>query len=258
MSLRTSLGPSRGWVTRHRSTSRRGHPRPGTAGRFLDRSGRVRGGRVRGCRGLAVPARRPARRTGCARSTVEAIRARRDPAAVRQPVLASGYEVGVSHSAVRAALGPVGVQAAVRRRSGVQAAVRLTPVGWSAVQALVHRTGMRGVRDQARAEVRDEMTRRPHRRVPGLAAPLLVRLMGRHFAGTSQQLTVVVVSHLDRFACCCRFVILVLREGSRVAVIGRIRGIRVVGMAAPLAPGQAVCVTAEAGVATFHQIPPGP
>jgi hypothetical protein len=83
--------------------------------------------------------------------------------------------------------------------------------------------------------------------------------MGRHFAGTSWQLTVVVVSHLDRFACCCcRFVILVLRDGSRVAVIGRIRGIRVVGMAAPLAPGQAVRVTAEAGVATFHQIPPGP
>jgi hypothetical protein len=73
----------------------------------------------------------------------------------------------------------------------------------------------------------------------------------------SQQLAVFVVSYPGRFTC-CRFVILVLGEGSRGSVIGRIRGVRVVGMATALAPGQAVCVTAEAGVATFHQIPPGP
>jgi len=102
---------------------------------------------------------------------------------------------------------------------------------------------------QAWAEVRGELAWRAHGRVPGLAGPLLVRLMGlvgRHLAGASQQLTVVVVVVLDRyrFACSCRLV-LFLNEGSVVESVG-------------MAPGQAVRVTAEAGVATFHQIPPGP
>jgi hypothetical protein len=73
--------------------------------------------------------------------------------------------------------------------------------------------------------------------------------MGRRLARASQQLAVVVV--LDRYglACSCRFVLfLMLKIGRLVAVIES------VGMA----PGQAVRVTAEAGVATFHQIPPGP
>jgi hypothetical protein len=73
--------------------------------------------------------------------------------------------------------------------------------------------------------------------------------MGGRLVRASQQLAVVVV--LDRYglACSCRFVLfLFLKIGRLVAVIES------VGMA----PGQAVRVTAEAGVATFHQIPPGP
>ena len=46
------------------------------------------------------------------------------------------------------------------------------------------------------------------------------------------------------------------RQG-RVAVIGRI-GSRAVTAAVPLAPRLTVRVTAQAGVATFHQVPPGP
>jgi hypothetical protein len=107
------------------------------------------------------------------------------------------------------------------------------------------------------------MTRRPDRRVSRLADLLLadlllVGLMGWHLAGTPQQLAVIVVFDLDRFACSCRFFFLVLRERSLVAIIGWIRGIGFVGVAAVLARGWTVRVTAEAGVATFHQIPPGP
>jgi hypothetical protein len=79
--------------------------------------------------------------------------------------------------------------------------------------------------------------------------PLLARLMGRRLAGTSQQLAVVVVLDRYRFACSCRLVLLLVLKGGRLEAV-----IESVGMA----PGQAVCVTAEAGVATFHQIPPGP
>jgi hypothetical protein len=67
--------------------------------------------------------------------------------------------------------------------------------------------------------------------------------------GAALQLTVVVVLDRYGFARCCRFVLfLVLRRGRLIAVVES------VGMA----PRQAVRVTAEAGVATFHQIPPGP
>jgi hypothetical protein len=75
----------------------------------------------------------------------------------------------------------------------------------------------------------------------------LMGFMGRHLAGASQQLAVVVILDRYRFACSCRLV-LFLKGGRLVAVIES------VGMAS----GQAVRVTAEAGVATFHQIPPGP
>jgi hypothetical protein len=73
--------------------------------------------------------------------------------------------------------------------------------------------------------------------------------MGRRLAGTSQQLAVVVVLDRYGFARCWRLVLfLVLRKGRLIAVVES------VGMV----PRQAVRVTAEAGVATFHQIPPGP
>jgi hypothetical protein len=80
---------------------------------------------------------------------------------------------------------------------------------------------------------------------------MLVRLMGQRLAWPSQQLTVVVVVVLDRyrFNCSCRLVLFLVLKGGRLVAV-----IESVGMA----PGQAVRVTAEAGVATFHQIPPGP
>ena len=102
---------------------------------------------------------------------------------------------------------------------------------------------------QAGAEVRGELAWRAHGRVPRLTDLLLVRLMGlvgRRLAGAPEQLAVVVVLDRYRFACCRRLVLfLAVKEGSVIESVG-------------MAPGQAVRVTAEAGVATFHQIPPGP
>jgi len=73
--------------------------------------------------------------------------------------------------------------------------------------------------------------------------------MGRRLAGVPRRLTVVVVLDRYGFACSWRFVLfLVLMQGRLVAVI----------KSAGTVSGQAVRVTAEAGVATFHQIPPGP
>ena len=141
----------------------------------------------------------------------------------------------------------------VVRASRNPAAVRQAGLPGRRRIAIRHRS-VRGAVGQAWAEVRGELAWRAYRRIPGFTGPLLVRLtgfMGRRLAGASQQLAVVVVLDLDRygFARCCRFVLfLVLRRGRLIAVVES------VGMA----PRQAVRVTAEAGVATFHQIPPGP
>jgi hypothetical protein len=179
-------------------------------------------GRLRRSRGLAVPAR--------------------DPAAVGQPELASGREVAACPGVVRVAFGLV----------GAQAAVRLIPVRRSAVipRSLAGRVG-----DQGRAEVVDEMTGRPHGRVSWLAPP---RLVHRTFTGVPQQLPVVPACRRGWLARQGGFLLLVVfGEHRRIALLGRGRRIRIDGTAARV-PGQAVCVTAEAGVATFHQIPPGP
>jgi hypothetical protein len=153
----------------------------------------------------------------------------------------------------------------------VRSAVDRVLTGWIAVRSAIDRVLARRIavksaicldraghcRDraavgQAWAEVRGELARRPYRRAPGLIGPLLVRLMGlvgRHLAGASQQLAVVVVLDRYRFACSCRLVLFLVLKGGRLVAV-----IESVGMAS----GQAVRVTAEAGVATFHQIPPGP
>ena len=107
-------------------------------------------------------------------------------------------------------------------------------------------------RDSARRDsARGESAGLAWARASRLAEPLLP---GRHFARTAQQLTVVVFLGVYRPA---RPGGIVLLGGGRVAVVGRI-GFRVVAAAIPLAPGWTVRVTAEAGVATFHQLPPGP
>src|SRR5207249_2089886 len=74
------------------------------------------------------------------------------------------------------------------------------------------------------------------------------RLPGRHLARAPQQLPEVVVLGLT--ARPGRIIVL-----GRIAVVG---GIRPVATAVPLVPGRTVRVTAKAGVATFHPIPPGP
>jgi hypothetical protein len=185
--LRTRLNSPGAWFTGQRgtgqrgtgqrSTGNRGRPHARTAEwiRSRDRarssrvrtgsggSGRVRGGsgRSRGRRsgrGLAVSTSGPGRRVRCAGRTVEAVRVPRDPSPVRQPVLASGHEVGVSRqAAARVAIEPVAVQAAVLAR--------------------LARTGV-AVGDDARAQVRNEMTGRSHRLASGLAAPRPVRVLG--------------------------------------------------------------------------------
>jgi len=86
-------------------------------------------------------------------------------------------------------------------------------------------------------------------RTSGLAEALLP---GRHLAWTPQQLPVVVFLDVYRSSRPARIVLL----GGGVAVIGGV-GFRSVSAAILLAPGQTVRVTAEAGVVTFHQIPPG-
>ena len=78
------------------------------------------------------------------------------------------------------------------------------------------------------------------------------RLMGRHLARAPQQLTVIVVLGLRTSARLGRIVLL-----GREAVAGGM-GRRAIAAAVPLVPGRTVRVTAEAGVATFHPIPPGP
>ena len=74
------------------------------------------------------------------------------------------------------------------------------------------------------------------------------RLPGRHLARAPQQLPDFVVLGLTAWP-------------GRIIVLGRepiVGGIRPVAAAVPLVPGRTVRVTAEAGVATFHPIPPGP
>ena len=71
-------------------------------------------------------------------------------------------------------------------------------------------------------------------------------LAGWHLAGAAQQLSVVVFLGVYRSGRPGRIVLL---GGGRVAFIGS----GAVTTAVPLAPRQTVRVTAEAGVATFHQ-----
>jgi hypothetical protein len=86
---------------------------------------------------------------------------------------------------------------------------------------------------------------------PGLAGP---RRTGRRLARAAQQLPVVVFVEIGRPARPGRIVLL---GRGRVTLVGGV-GSRTVVTAISLASRQTVRVTAEAGVATFHQIPPGP
>ena len=150
---------------------------------------------------------------------VRTIGARRHPAPVRQPVL------------------PPGHRPAVRRAPGHRPAVRRPPVHRAAVRgACGHRAAVarRAVGCEAVGQVcgrrREAARRRPHARTARLERP---------FPGASQQLAVLVV-------------VAVRPVRARVVVWP-------VGAAITQAssPGQAIGIAAQAGVATFHQVPPG-
>jgi hypothetical protein len=136
----------------------------------------------------------------------------------------------------------------------VGSAVYRARAGYAAVKSAICRDAagqipVRAAVGQAGAEVRGELAWRAHGWVSGLTSPPLLRLMRWRLAGVPRRLTVVVVLDRYGFACSWRFVLFpVLMQGRLVAVIESVG----------TASGHAVRVTAEAGVATFHQIPPGP
>ena len=250
------------------------------------------GVRVRDRRtGPVMPSRCPARRAG-PRRPVKAVRVRWHPAPVRQPALPAGSRPAVGRPAVgRPAIGrpAIGHGAATRdpgvRRGTVRhaavrgAGVRHRPVGRAAiwVPAVRYAGARRSARHRAvgpattghavvtrhatvarDAVRRDSARREPARlarlawvRASRLAEPLLP---GRHIARAAQQLPVVVFLGVYRSA---RPGGIVLLGRVRVAIVGRV-GSWAVAATIPLASRRTVRVTAEAGVATFHQLPPGP
>ena len=151
---------------------------------------------------------------------VRTIGARRNPAPVRQPILAPGH------------------RSAIRRASVPRTPVHRAPVRG----ACGHGAGVarRAVRREAVGRVsgrrRETARRRPQARTAGLVGARL----GRHFPGAPQQLAVLVVTGI-------------VRPVRARAVV------RPVGAAVTQAssPGQAIGIAAQAGVATFHQVPPG-
>ena len=168
----------------------------------------------------------------------------------------------VGHAAIWVpAVRPAGARRSTRRRTVGDAVTEHAVTGHAAVaRDAVRRSGARGDSargDSARRDTAggDSARGKPawlaRARASGLAEPLLP---GRHLARAAQQLPVIVFLGVYRSARPGRIVLL---GGGWVAVIGRI-GSRAIATAIPLAPGDTVRVTAEAGVATFHQIPPGP
>ena len=204
----------------------------------------------------------------------------RDGAAIRDPAVrhAAGRRGPVrrgsaGHAAVRGAavgrgsvrhwsVGHAVIWVPAVRDAGARGSARCRAVGPATSghavisgHAAVARDAVR--RDTVRRDTvrRDRARREPARlacvRASGLPEPLLP---GRKTARTTQQLPVVVFLGVYRPA---RPGGIVLLGRVRVAIIGRV-GSRAVAAAVPLAPRRTVRVTAEAGVATFHQLPPGP
>jgi hypothetical protein len=164
-----------------------------------------------------IPGRTHSARGAGRRRTVRAIRtvgARRDPAPVRQPVLAAGHRSAVRRTPVHRApvRGARGHGTAVARR-----AVRRVAVG-----------GVPGRR-------RETARRRAH-----ACAPRLVEArLGRRFSGPPQQVAVFVVGTVRP-----------VRARAVVRPVGA-------AIAQASSPGQAISIATQAGVATFHQVPPG-
>jgi hypothetical protein len=185
------------------------------------------------------PIRVPAVRSAGVLVTAVRSAAVRVPATRARGHAASGHRAPWHAAAGHAAPGHPGVaRIPVRRRTRNEAA-------WLA------RLGLAGLRLGRRRLGRRRLARLG---LAGLGSSRLAgsRLVGRHLARAPQQLTVVVVLGLRTSARPGRIVLL-----GRVAVAGGM-GRRAMAVAVPLVLGRTVRVTAEAGVATFHPIPPGP
>ena len=220
--------------------------------------------------GLPAGSRPAVERPAIGRAAVRAARQFGGPcgdAVRRSPVRRIAWDAvrrgTVRHAAVRGAAvrhRPVGhaaiwvpaVRYAGARRSARHRAVGPATTGHAVItgHATVARDAVR--RDSAR---RDRARREPAWlawvRASRLAEPLLP---GRHIARAAQQLPVVVFLGVYRSA---RPGGIVLLGRVRVAIVGRVRS-WAVAATIPLASRRTVRVTAEAGVATFHQLPPGP
>jgi hypothetical protein len=205
-------------------------------------SGRVRPARVRRSAVRDRPVRSPVRVADMRSAPVRVAGVR--PATVR--VAARARRPAVGRRRVRClSMGYWSVRCrsvrcrSVRRAVTRPAAARLAPG---------HRGS--GHPGGARAPVRRRTWREAARLRPSrLADP---RLPGRHLGRAPQRVPEFVVLSLGSAACPGRIIFL-----RRVSVIGGIRP-RSIATAVPLVPGRTVRVTAEAGVATFHPIPPGP
>jgi hypothetical protein len=203
---------------------RPGRSPPVAAERILPRGSRA---------GLLLPAAthsaRRARRPRRLRA-VRPVSAGWNPAPVRQPVLAAGHRSAVRRASVH--------RARVRRASVHRPRVHRTAVSGCTVGRVAAgwvRVGW--VRVGRVSGRRGEAPRRAHART---ALPMETGLR-RHFPGAPQQVAVIVV------AC----IVPPVRARAVVRPVGA-------AIAQASSPGQAIGIAAQAGVATFHQVPPGP
>jgi hypothetical protein len=162
---------------------------------------------------------------------VRPVCARRHPPSVRQPVLMPRHRSAVRRTPVRR---PRGHRAAVARRTS--RAIAVGPATWRRREATRRR----------RAQPRPAWLVLAWLVLAWLVlawlvlAWLVLAWLGRHLSGAPQQLAVLV------------FVGIVRPVRAR-AVIGAV-GAAIVQASSP---GQAIGIAAGAGIATFHQVPPG-
>jgi hypothetical protein len=224
-------------------------------GRPCVRSARIRRPRILCARVRPARVRRSALRHRSVRSTVRIPRMR--PViwvpAMRssrtRPWPASPWRSACTHSAASPRRPASTHRPTCNGRRGVRSApaVRHWPMRRRAGRRTIAR------RSRERRALRGRAGREPARRNRVRPPRLAVLRPGRSLARTPGQLAVVVF-YLDRTARPGRIILLARRW---IAVFGGV-GSLAVAVATPLAPGWTIRVAAEAGVATFHQIPPGP
>jgi hypothetical protein len=230
-----------------RGSAVRGSPMgSGTGGHAIPRAAGIRAARVRPDRMLGAHRRCAHRRRAHGwRGRVRPARARRSAMRERPVRSASVRERPVRSASVRER--PVRC-ASIRERAVRPAAVRVSAARATRARRPAPGYSAAGHPGVARVAVRWRTWRETTRRPSRLARP---RLPGRHLARAPQQVPVLVLG-LGPATRPGRIVLL-----GRVPVAGGV-GPEAVAAAVPLVPGRTVRVTAEAGLATFHPIPPGP